>query len=41
VKAVVVGTAGTNYKGITFRTYTEFINSAGAVRAMIDNYVKQ
>jgi Domain of unknown function (DUF1735) len=41
VKAVVVGTSATNYKGTTFRTYTEFINSAGAVRALIDNYVKQ
>jgi hypothetical protein len=41
VKATLVGTAATNYKGTTFRTYTEFINSAGAVRAMIDNYVKQ
>ncbi len=41
VKAVLVGNAATNYKGTTFRTYTTFINSAGAVRAMIDNYVKQ
>jgi Domain of unknown function (DUF1735) len=41
VKAILVGNAATNYKGTTFRTYTEFINSAGAVRAMIDNYVKQ
>ena len=41
VRATIVGTAATNFKGSTFRTYTEFINNAGGVRAMIDNYVKQ
>jgi hypothetical protein len=40
-KAVVVGTPATNFKDSTFRTYTEYVNNAGGVRAMIDNYVKQ
>ncbi len=41
VKAILVGNAATGYSGTTFRTYTEFINSAGALRAIIDNYVKK
>ena len=37
----IVGNASTKYAGSTFRVYIEVINNAGALRAIIDNFVKQ
>jgi BT_3987-like, N-terminal domain len=37
----IVGNASTKYAGSTFRIYTVVLNSAGATRTLIDNFVKQ
>jgi hypothetical protein len=37
----LVGDASTHYKGTTFRTYLEVINSSGGNRKVVDNFVKQ
>jgi len=37
----LVGDASTNYKGTTFRTYLEVINSSGGNRKVVDEFVKQ
>jgi hypothetical protein len=37
----IVGTASTKYAGSTFRIYTVLLNSTGATRTVIDNFVKQ
>lgn len=41
VNATIVGNASTKYAGSTFRIYMEVINSSGALRTMINNFVKQ
>jgi len=37
----IVGTAATKYAGTRFRIYLQVINSGGATRTLIDNFVKQ
>jgi hypothetical protein len=37
----IVGNASTHYAGSTFRFYLVVINSGGATRALINNFVKQ
>lgn len=37
----IVGNASTKYAGSTFRIYMSLINSSGATRTVIDNFVKQ
>jgi hypothetical protein len=37
----IVGTAATKYAGSSFRIYMVLINSSGATRTVIDNFVKQ
>lgn len=37
----IVGDASTKYAGSTFRIYMSLLNSAGGIRTVIDNFVKQ
>src|SRR5262249_23684206 len=41
VSYVIAGNAANHYAGTTFRTYSVFLNSSGATRTLIDNFVKQ
>ena len=41
VSYVFAGNAANHYAGTTFRTYSVYLNSSGATRTMVNNFVKQ